>query len=240
MLKNNPTAIGAIMGVAHSTVEFEALSGISRDNVVNTFTWEFPGDFIALDAAALIKDKLDDFYGSVAGGAAFALGTKIGTQISRTVAPILRVYDVTNDLGGTPAGSPLQTTLLANLPPAASGNCHPEEVAFCLTFHADYGVDVEFGPGTRPRSRDRGRVYLGPLTADTISMGGGEACRPSAALKTSALQAGVSMTGDAACRLVVWSRASQSVKPVTRCSVDDAFDTQRRRGASSLLRTFAP
>lgn len=225
------------MGTAHCSVTFEPLSGLPRDRVVNTYTFDMPGDFVDGTAAADILDLLNDFYGAVNGTAPVVLGTLLGTQLSRTVAPILRIYDITNDLTGTPAGSPLFTNAMNVLPAASSGNCMPGEVACALTFHADYGADVEFGPGTRPRSRDRGRVYIGPLVNTVISMGGGEACRPSAVLKNTLLQSGKMLKDAAGPDLVVWSRAAGLVKPVTMVSVDDAFDTQRRRGESPTVRT---
>lgn len=229
------------MGIAHVTATFEHKSGLIKDRVVNTFTFRTPGDFIDPVDAGNIRAALEDFYNTAHGTAGRSLGSWLSTSLSRTVKPIYRFYDITADLAGTPAGSPLFTlNALANLANNVSGEGLPAEVAYALSFRGDFGADVEFAAGSRPRARDRGRIYFGPLGLDAVVTGGpGVKANPSAGLKDSVLQAGAFLRDEATTEWVVWSRAGAKVTPVTVVSIDDAFDTQRRRGEAPTAKTAA-
>lgn len=227
------------MGVAHATVTLANKSGIVRDAVVNTFTFQGAGDFVTAADVTAIKAALSSFYNDVHAPGARALGSYFSTVLSRTVNPILRVYDIGTDLNGTPAGSPLFEDILALLANNVDGSGLPSEVALALSFHADFGADVEFGAGTRPRARDRGRVYLGPLALDAVQTTGTPmAPQPVVGVVNAALGAGASLR-DADIGWSVWSRAAGTVKAVSVVSVDNAFDIQRRRGEKATNRVTA-
>jgi len=116
-------------------------------------------------------------------------------------------------------------------------------VASCVTLYADLTGIPEFGPGgTRPRSDRRNRFYLGPL---------GRACghedttvhtwRPSTQFMADVtkstkqyLQAAASGHG---WQLMVFSPKNWSALGALSASVDDAFDTQRRRGLAPTAKT---
>jgi hypothetical protein len=49
----------------------------------------------------------------------------------------------------------------------------PPQCAAVLAFRRDYGTDIEHVPPARPRSRDRGRLFVGPLTSLVQGTGGG-------------------------------------------------------------------
>ena len=113
----------------------------------------------------------------------------------------------------------------------------PSEMAVCLTYHTAYLTDPEFGPGgTRPRARDRGRLYLGPLR---------DAIRLLATDNEPILDPDWNQAfGAAAARLVAdvdttwvqWSRRNVSTNVVSAGWVDNAFDVQRRRGPDATAR----
>jgi hypothetical protein len=110
----------------------------------------------------------------------------------------------------------------------------PEEVAFCLSFQAA-------AASGSPQARRRGRVYLGPLGANAGG-NGFAANRPVAAFMTAV--AGAADTLLAASNAAadwnwnVWSEVDGLGRPVTNGWVDNAFDTQRRRGLAPTSRTL--
>jgi hypothetical protein len=83
-------------------------------------------------------------------------------------AVLVDVYDVTAHLNGSPAGSPVLVTNQQIATTTSSIAC-AEQVAAVITLQAPYGADVEFLPGSRPRARDRGRIYYGPLAGSGLS-----------------------------------------------------------------------
>lgn len=227
------------MGIDHVTVTFSHKNGLARDSVVNSFTFRTPGDFIDPADAGFIEAALTSFYNDVHAPGSASLTSKFGVSMSRTMEPVIRHYDVTNDLTGTPAGSPLFMGLLDNIDTNVSANGLPNEMALCLTSAADFGADVEFLPGSRPRARDRGRVYLGPWNTDSIeSSGPGSATVPAPGTINAIVGAGQFLMDDPDTEWVVWSRRNGSVKPVTRAWCDNAWDVQRRRGERPTAKTF--
>lgn len=107
----------------------------------------------------------------------------------------------------------------------------PSEVALCLSFQG------QRAPGF-PQSRRRGRIYFGPIVS-TASAGG----RPTSAIITALAGAGHSLSvalqavSGNSTRLAVWSSANADAVEVTDGWVDNAFDTQRRRGIERTART---
>ncbi len=135
------------------------------------------------------------------------LGGLIGGQVNgltiKTYAP------------GLNPGGPLVTKDYGFDPSAAGG---PAEVALCLSYYA----------GQNSPSK-RGRVYIGPFAASAL---GGE--RPSDGTITSLLNWAAAIKAAGAGSVSNWvqhSRKNGSYNAVTNWYVDNAWDTQRRRGA---------
>lgn len=221
-----------------ATVTLNHNSGQAVDNVVNTFAFECDGALLSADADTLAA-RLEAFYNETGEGASHSIGSEIGGVISRVVKPICRFYNVGGHLDGSPAGSPVFIRTFANnLDINTDSQSLPSEVALCLSFHADFGLDVEFAPGTRPRSRDRGRVYIGPLTTAGLASGSGNRAKPAPGLINAIVGAGKDLRdANDDKRWSVWSRVAARMSEVTSCSVDDAFDIQRRRGERPLAKT---
>jgi hypothetical protein len=221
-----------------ATVTLEHRSGLVEDRVINTFSFETDAALISADADE-IRDRLETFYSTTGEGAAHPISYYLGTALTRTIKPIVRLYNLGGHLDGTPAGSPVWIRTFANnLGLYGENSGLPAEVALCLSFHGDYGLDVEFAPGQRPRARDRGRVFLGPLTANTLAISSTGRVTPADTVRDAWLGAGKDLRdANDDKRWSVWSRAAARMTPVTLCSVDDAFDTQRRRGEKALARS---
>lgn len=154
-------------------------------------------------------------------------------------------YDITAALGGGRKGSPVAGITFA--PSTVSGGFAqmPEGVCVVTTLQAAYGSDVEFGPGTRPRSRDRGRIYFGPVNSQAIDV---ESTTNRAITKLTCRNdllgmvkylsnippSGVGINWI----LGVWSRRNALIKPLVEAWVDDRPDYQRRRAGEPTTRTM--
>ncbi len=99
----------------------------------------------------------------------------------------------------------------------------PTEVALCLSY---YGVSNT--------KRNRGRIYVGPLTV----AGSNNNSRPVAALQTALLDLAdrLSSVGTTLVDWQIVSRASNTRQRIQQVWVDNAFDTQRRRGLAPTAR----
>lgn len=222
--------------VYHCVVKLPPKSGIPQDVVENTFTFTTTDNLHANRVA--VVGLLNSFYTAIPSGGTRAVGAYLSDVIRRDVEPTVSFYDVTAHLAGGGAGSPIEVLPLTTLLPAASGSNLPAEVAICLSYNATYGGTVEFGPHTRPRARLRGRVFIGPLlqlamATDTTTRRNEVA----AAAMTDISKAGAALKASVDPIWSTWSRKAGVSLPVAGGWVDDAFDTQRRRGEAAVTRT---
>lgn len=217
-----------------AVVKLAMKSGIPSDVVQNTFAFEY--DLTGIGASAL-NTALVAFYNANHVGPG-ALNSYLSEALSTSSnANTISYYDLTGHLSGTPHGSPVAVTQWT-LGATGTGTPGPNEVCMCLTAQADYGTDVEFGPGTRPRARDRSRVYIGPLEITLVTAE--DTTTHAITVGTSPQQ---SLAASGAALLAanvgwsVWSRRDAALKPVVSGWVDNAFDIQRRRGIKASART---
>jgi hypothetical protein len=111
----------------------------------------------------------------------------------------------------------------------------PEGVAAAITMQAPYGTDVEYAPGARPRSRDRGRFYFGPLNQQCLlkeADGSSSWTIPFKNCMTQwlkVLNAFTSTAHSVNFLLGVWSRQNAIIKSLAEGWLDDRPDYQRRR-----------
>lgn len=210
----------------------------TTDNPSFSLHFEATGANTGIDFGSL-SPAIADFLNNTAGGASAAPAHYLSQELSRAVGSILvECYDITAVLGGGAMGSPVDVRefQLADL---ASGNPLPAGVACAVEYRAEYGTDVEFGPGTRPRSRDRNRFYFGPLNTNAIAYDS-TSHRP---FLTSQFITDISKSlhdlselnngEDNQCSLVVWSRKNASVKHAAWVTMDNRPDYQRRRSDPS-------
>lgn len=237
------------------TVSLGHKSGLVEDSVVNNFAVQMPDGWApSLDALDL-SGPIASFYNAVqASGKSIA--SFMGFGLSRVAgAAKIKAYDIAPALDGSPHGSPImedQTTLNAG----DNSDSLPEECALAMTFRsggwedqplerpdsADAGTEID-----RPQSRYSGRVFLGPWHTGCVGLDGASKTRPAPLLITTMLDAGVKLSGDLQAvggRLCVWSRKDAILRPVDgpgydpgAIQVDNAFDTQRRRGPAPTVRS---
>jgi hypothetical protein len=221
-----------VTGVALVQAILPHKNNITRDEVVNTFVFETLADPPDSTDVANIVTALTAFYNTIPSGFNSVAGSMNDSRSRVSNACRFAVYNIKGHLNGSPHGSPIAVTAWTLGAQASGGGALPAEVAAVLTYHRAYGSDVEFSPGSRPRARDRGRIYLGPFTSSALTLDSttGRA-HISTGLMTTMLDAGTALIGISS--TVVWhqwSRKNATTAIVTAVKVDDAFDTIRGRG----------
>ena len=209
----------------------EHRSHLPEDQAQNSWVFSLPteADPVAVFDAASVN--LQAFYTSI--------GAFFSPCLVRPGALSLKGYSLpgTALAGGVDLGSPIAEVgaLGAWDPPGADGL--PTEVAIVLSFHGNLaGVPVEAG-GIRPQARKRGRVFIGPLAAGAAATTGPlNETRPAAGCLQAITLAANTLRQAAGPIWMIWSRSAGQLVPVTDGWVDDAFDTQRRRGVAPTLR----
>lgn len=204
-------------------------SGLPEDRCINTFYFhDDTGDIDAADAAVMF-DRLEEFYKTpVPSGS--ALYPFLSRALSGTYT--IRAYDLTDVLPRAPVSERVGNV------GAFSGNTNlPQEVAVCLSFQGAAKSGV-------PQSRRRGRIYLGPLDGTALTMGASAAPSVSTALKDTLAEAADRLAGyTGSIKWVVHSKYATAGDDgndtfVTNGWIDNAFDTQRRRGQAPTTRTI--
>jgi len=218
----------------HATVTFEAVSGNPRDRVVNSFAFDADAAILSADADTLAT-RLETFYHTLSAPGIHPIDYYFSPALSRVVKPILRIYPLDGHLDGSASGSfSFARTFANNLTAPGNVTPLPSECAIVLSFHASYGLDVEFAPGARPRARDRGRIFLGPLNLGCqVTSANSNSIVSAQCMSDIANAAKTLRDGSATTRWSVWSRRNQRMTAITTVSVDEAMDSQRRRGQTS-------
>lgn len=126
--------------------------------------------------------------------------------------------------------------------PTFSGQEMPGEVAACLSHNGFIDTIPEETGNTRPRSRRRGRIYLGPVAAS--AMGAQHDPNINADFRGAATLGFKTMclalaaeTGDAQVSMGIYSPTSDSFASSIGCHMDNSFDTVRSRGIVATART---
>lgn len=185
-----------------------------------------------------LLDDLVSFINIAQGTAGLPPASYIGEQISRaTDMSEWSLYDVTAHLNGTAAGSPIGVRAFTL--EGGTGTAYASGVAACFDYRADYGSDAEFGPGTRPRARDRNRFYLGPLSDFALNHDSTtNRVKLKDTFRTDIFEnlnwISLRESGEISqSSLVVWSRVAADTKHATLVFADDRPDYQRRRSDPS-------
>lgn len=201
-------------------------SGIPQDVVVNTLCFRLD-DPPGVAAVSL----LTDFYNEPVDETDTSIADLLHVYLDRTGnACRFEFYEV--NLATGDVGSPLAVvpwTLLGD----PDENNLPLEVAVCTSFAA--APSEGSSPGTR-----KGRIFIGPFNQTVCTAGDDDPTRPdvNAILTLSgATQRLVQDTEAGGIQMVVWSRKDNAAYEIVRGWVDNAFDTQRRRGVDPSSRT---
>ena len=231
------------MATLRATVVLEKSSGKPEDAVRNVFHFNTAGAIDATDMTT-VGDALYAFYN--------AQGVILANSIKRAAnANRIEFAEVTR--GGPGAADDQVSTLLATrsmgaILGAALAFDYPNEVAICVSLNAAVeGVPEEANGGLqRPRSRRRGRFYLGPLARHVGNQEAGTnrvivapEVRDSIVADFNNLLIGGLDGPGRIVNLGIYSRTDGLVRKVEGIFVDDAFDTVRSRGETAIARTEA-
>ncbi len=199
-------------------------------------------------------------------GQTAAICTYISPQVLRGVngCPV-EIYDVTDHLDGSPAGSPVSISSIT-LGASTGSIALPAQLALVVGYRSAYGTDLEKGvtetakstesaidqgaPAThsaisKPRARDRGRLFLGPLHTNDLAGTAGNAGVASVALYDDVLTQITSAFGtqvfsdSGSFNPVVWSRVAAAVKPIAFVAIDAALGVIRKRADTVINRVLS-
>lgn len=215
-------------------MSLQDLTGLEENRIVNVWHFDRTGTDGAGGATA-IATFLPVFYQQA------TLSALYSPTISR--AALVHKLIVAEVTPGSPGGDddvvsrPLSTTSFTTSTAATSNSyALPHEVAVCLSFQGDIvGIPEESGD-IRPASRRRGRIYLGPFNHTAMTFAASTS-RPSDTLRNAiiaAYQPPIASLKSVSPSVIhgIYSPTTGTINPVTRVSVDDAFDTIRSRGTS--------
>jgi hypothetical protein len=206
-------------------VRLQRVSGIPQDVVINTFHFFSPANPTPSELVAL-AGRLSDFYNGQTGA-----GPQVRAYLNGSIAVsgqplhVIKMYNLNDVKPRAPIYSGLMTMNVVG----AAGL--PSEVALCLSLKANPISGVSAG-------RLRGRIFIGPLTqsATTIPISNGE-YRPGTQVVNAVLDAGERLMNGVGPTWEVWSTVDLVSRPIRQIYVDDAWDTQRRRGIPPFVRT---
>lgn len=198
-------------------------NGLVEDQAVNVFHLD-SATALSLTQMTNLESEFLGFYGTAynghAGGGSFLSPTMNGKWK-------FKWYDFDDPKPRVPLRESGEST------PALDRNVStsPREVALVVSWHA------EFTSG-EPKARARGRTYLGPYTGGgttTDSLVASSLVEAAVSAATDLLD-GVATITDSG-HLCVHSVKDNDFKPIVGGWVDNAWDTQRRRGTKATTRT---
>jgi hypothetical protein len=228
-------------------------TGEPNDQV--TQSWSVVGINSATDAADLAAATVaftTFFNTDVPAAGAMCVADIIAPCIDRVANGCkIKYYDLTGHLDGSPHGSPFRTDSFT-LGASSAGNGYPEEIAIAVTLEAFGRTDapVEVPDGADPdglvdrlKQRHTGRIYIGPTCVNAATLDSNLSPRPSSTVRTLLTGAVDRLDNDLhglptqIAAVGIWSRADEIMRSIEAVSVDDSFDSQRRRGVGPTTRT---
>lgn len=237
-----------------TSVHLPDANGMPADDTINTFiTGSTGGSGVGVMDA--IDGALPHFYNTAPAGGMNELAHYMALSLDRTANACTMVHyllaaGAAVDPGiGNHLGAPARITHWTLGAGGAGSADIPRECAAVLSLYADLSGLAEDVPGgapgpvgdTHPRARHRGRLYLGPFQANAVGSGANgpginAALRDTAttAARVFALAISAALEGLA---WRVWSRKNGLAPVIVGGWMDDAWDTQRRRGIGASTRT---
>lgn len=202
-------------------------TNVPEDVITNVWHWVWDGGSDPTTGQCdSLKDALMGFYEAIfnsttnAGLAPWVKATGWSIKMYDLAQPKPRVpYYTATD---TFAGSSATTSAIA------------PEVALCVSYQADY-IN-----GVNPQSQ-RGRIYVGGIGTGVTNGTGSAFPVPGTTLINNACAAASTLAAGPIAtnwHWVIWSRKLGVYWTVTKGWVDNAFDTQRRRGQKATARTL--
>lgn len=198
----------------------QSVTGIPADNVVNSWHFFTAAGVLGPNDYDNVRDMLKDFFTksyTKSGVSKLSLAAYIPTSTITSTA-LVRAYIL-----GTTPGAPPDYTSSFTAPAGSASSALPAEVALCLSYQAALEDNVN-------QARRRNRKYIGPFASNALGTNG----RPSPGLIDTMTLAAREML-QAAQASVTWewvgySKTNAGSWEIDNGWVDNAWDTQRRRG----------
>lgn len=213
-------------GMMRAQAVFQGATNLPEDRFVNTFHAEWIAPYTDYATAAVQWAVAVEHFYVTAG----SNGRSIGQLMSPFISKLdILVYDMS-----LPEGEREPYTLESTYTPTSGTNTMPEECAVCLTLHG--------APPITPRRR--GRLFLGPFKHDSDVIDNANASLPTRvnleggqAIGDTIKAAAVALRDYEGFNWAIRSvTPSENYIPITGGWIDNAFDTQRRRGPDPTAR----
>lgn len=214
----------AIIRVQHS---FQGISLQPEDQYVNVFYFQSAGGAGTLAALAT---AIKGFYEHTSAGSGQSLSTYL-SGISDNPGATIKMYNLEDAI---PRATIYSETYNPPIHGSGASRNLPDEVALCLSYSAGAASGL-------PIARRRGRMYIGPFCETAMAFGGGLNVEsgPNPALMATMAEQAQSMQTEAQGNGYDWSVYSPTnaaAVSITSAWVDNAWDTQRRRGNKPTTR----
>lgn len=194
------------------------VSGLPEDHVTNTFHFEVA----AYDNTTRVELStwLADFYNTPPAGQTEEIAFFLSASLSRVADAEMRFYNLADP-------EPREASVITfTLDAAGTADRLPDEVAICTSFYS-----------VRNLPRQRGRIFIGPFNSQAIDLATG---RPKSVLRDviGGATERLANESDVTNQWVILSTASvpDTTFTVTDGWIDNAWDTQRRRGLAATSR----
>jgi hypothetical protein len=213
---------------------FQASSGKPEDRFVNTFHFVTYTTTLSVEAAqTAARAKVVDFYLGLGSGDT-AQTSAVGIYLSPWIQRLAEVRSYDLEEPGTGPGTGVNRTPTIQtftLPASGSPGGLPEEVAVCLSYSGDAPVSP----------RRRGRIFLGPLiTGVNLAAIAALPAVPDPTICGNLIKACKRLSKHPTADEPVWvirsSMPEENFVVITKGYVDNAFDTQTRRGPTASTR----
>lgn len=221
----------ALYQVQHSIPYY---TGIPEDVVTNVLHFTFsdidppePADFT--DLSVLIKAFVTSWYGGI------SPNTSTMSKYARPALARQKMYNLDDPKPRVPVFD--QVVPLTGVNQDATTTSVPPEAATCLSLKATYIGGVS-------KASQRGRIFIGALGNGWITPGDANSFPVTNSLcRTQATQGAINFKAAALAigwTWVVYSPTTGDVFNITGGWMDNALDTQRRRGQAATSRTLWP
>lgn len=199
---------------------------VTADNVVNTF--HFTGVDDVEDMTTAIYGRLADFYNDADSPQTLPLKNYLSGDLNPAGTRV-KMYDWADPEPRVPV---LDESLGVSAATPVDAENLPSEVSLCLSYLSAPES------GGRP-ARRRGRLYLGSFNTGVLQGTSTSSSRPSTTFVGNVVAAGkrLATANTLGAQWVVWSRRDSEAHEIVRGYVDNAWDTQRRRGVPSTSRS---
>lgn len=213
-------------GIIRAQAVFQGATNLPEDRFVNTFHSEWSGAFTDYDTARIDWAVAVETFYLVAGSN--------GRSVAQLMSPFISSMQIITYNMDLPEGEREPSVLNSTWVDPGGTNTFPEEVAVCLTLHGE--------PPITPRRR--GRLFIGPLMADTdvrtnasntmpnrVNIGAGQSIGSTLAFAAARLRDHANQNW-----CIRSTVPTENYVPIAGGWIDNAFDTQRRRGPDPTAR----